>query len=296
MSAIPNVAQHTRPARELHHPAGTIGAILIADGRLKPADAERVLEAQRKSRLPFGETGIRLGVLNTEDVQFALAKQFSLTRLPAGDASIDPAVVAAFRPAHPLVEQVRHLRGQLMLRWLNSEVGTKAVALVGVHEGVGCSFVAANLAVVFAQLGQRVLLIDADLQRPHQHQLFKIPNRAGLSTLLAGRAGDEVLHPIPTLPGLTVLPAGPKPPNTDDLLSRPEFGTRLEAFAGNFDAILVDAPAWSEGAGTRMLVARTRSAVLVARTGRTAASDAMRMAADLAAANVLALGVVFNRA
>ena len=89
--------------------------------------------------------------------------------------------------------------------------------------GEGRSYITANLAVLFSQMGKRTLVIDADLRKPRQHRIFGLPGKIGLSALLAGRAGAEVMCDIPQLPGLTVLPAGVLPPNPQELLSRPRL-------------------------------------------------------------------------
>ena len=85
---------------------------------------------------------------------------------------------------------------------------TAALAVVSPGSGEGRSYITANLAVLFSQLGKRTLLIDADLRRPRQHRIFGLPGRIGLSGVLAGRAGAEAVCEIKPLPGLSVLPAG----------------------------------------------------------------------------------------
>ena len=99
-----------------------------------------------------------------------------------------------------------------MLRWFDAETGHKALAVVSPDAGEGRSFIAANLAVVFSQLGERTLLIDADLRNPSQHQLFRLPNKLGLSSILAGRAElEETVTRIPGLIDVSVMPAGATP-------------------------------------------------------------------------------------
>ena len=87
------------------------------------------------------------------------------------------------------------------------------LTIVGAERGEGRTYLAANLAIVFSQLGERTLLVDADLREPRQHFLFHLENQVGFSTLLAGRSREEAIVRIPDLAGLSVLPAGPTPPN-----------------------------------------------------------------------------------
>src|SRR3712207_4681642 len=100
-----------------------------------------------------------------------------------------------------------------------------------------------SLAVLFSQMGKRTLVIDADLRKPRQHRIFGLPGKIGLSALLAGRAGAEVMCEIKQLPGLTVLPAGVLPPNPQELLSRPQFQRLIQSLRGMYEVILVDTPA-----------------------------------------------------
>ena len=249
----------------------SIGAILIDAGRLSPADAESILRFQKQHGGRFGDAAVELGLLSREDIRFALARQFDYPCLTAGDPDSgrdprpDGSLVAAYRPDVRIVEQLRGLRSQLMLRWFEAARAGKALAVVGASRREGRSFIAANLAVVFSQLGERTLLIDADLRSPAQHRLFRLDGRAGLSELLSGRAGAEAMVRIPGLRALSVLPAGALPPNPQELLGRPAFGELLQAACRDYDVVLLDTPAAGEYADALTLAARAGGALLVAR-------------------------------
>ncbi|MFY8043907.1 MAG: chain length determinant protein tyrosine kinase EpsG, partial [Rhodoferax sp.] len=83
---------------------------------------------------------------------------------------------------------LRAIRSQLKLRWFDQAQGHAMLAIVGAGRAEGGSYLAANLAIVFAQMGERTLLIDADMRAPRQHTLFNLNNQLGFSSLLAGRA------------------------------------------------------------------------------------------------------------
>jgi receptor protein-tyrosine kinase len=117
------------------------------------------------------------------------------------------------------------------------------MALTSVDPGDGKSFVCANLAVAFSQLGERTLLIDANLRDPRQHHFFRLRERMGLSGLLAGRAGLSQVRRIQDLPGLSVLPAGASPPNPQELLAGNPFRRLLTELSQHFGVILIDTPA-----------------------------------------------------
>jgi chain length determinant protein tyrosine kinase EpsG len=276
-------------------PTGTIGAILVAAGRLGADDALRVVQEQAKVDAPFGETAVRLGLVSESDVQFALSQQFALPCLPVESEAIAAEVVAAFLPGSELVERLRILRGQIAMRAVQRTPPLRCVALISHDRGCGRSYIAANLATVFAQLGTRTLLIDANFHHPRQHELFRLSNRNGLSSVLAGRTDLTAVRPIPGLPGLAVLPAGPKPPNPDDLLARAALGQLLRRVEREFEVILVDTPAWSQGSAACTVAAAAGAAVQIVQPGRTGASEARLLAHEVGGAGGELIGVVMNR-
>lgn len=272
-----------------------IGAILIDTGRLTPEAAERILKLQKEQGLRFGDAAIQLGLLTEADIQQALSRQYDYPYLMPGDDRVSEEVVAAFKPFSPVVEQLRALRSQLMLRWFDAEAGHKTLAVVSAGRSEGRSFTAANLAVVFSQLGERTLLIDADLRNPRQHQLFHLQNKLGLSSLLAGRAElAEAVVRIPGLIDLSVLPAGATPPNPQELLSRPLFNALIATASGQYDIVIVDTAAGSETADSQAVAARTRGAVVVARKDISLAPQVQSLVSSLQHAGVAVVGSVLN--
>lgn len=243
----------------------SLGAILVEAGRLSQQQAGRVVLLQKQQGLKFGEAARRLGIINDHDILFALSRQFEHAFLEPGDKTVSPDVMAAFGSPHPLLEGLRDVRARVMLHWLGKASRRKSLVLVSARPGEGKSFIAANLAVLFSQLGQRTLLIDADLIRPCQHRLFKLDNRAGLSSVLCGLAGLEAAATIPRLNGLAVLPGGPPPPNPRELLSRPQFASLLAQTAPAFDVVLIDTPSLATAADAQTIAAHTDAALLVSR-------------------------------
>lgn len=273
----------------------SIGAILIDNGRLTPEAAERILKLQKEQGLRFGDAAIHLGLLSEADIQQALSRQYDYPYLMPGDERVSEEVVAAFKPFSPIVEQLRAVRSQLMLRWFDAEIGHKTLAVVSAGRAEGRSFTAANLAVVFSQLGERTLLIDADLRNPSQHQLFRLENKLGLSSLLAGRAElAEAVTRIPGLIDLSVLPAGATPPNPQELLARPVFNALMATAAGQYDIVIVDTPAGAETADSQTIAARTRGAVVVARKDRSSAPALQAFVTSLQHSGVAVVGAVLN--
>jgi protein-tyrosine kinase len=275
----------------------TIGDILVATGRLSQEDAVRIVERQRKDQVQFGEAALALKVLSKDDIDFALSKQFDYSYLSDQDQSVSPELVAAYKPFSRVGENLRAVRSQLMLRWFNTDPARKVMAIVSPGNGEGRSFVAANLAIVFAQQGERTLLIDADMRsKPErsQNSLFKLGKSAGLSAILANRAGLEVAQLIPGLPGLAVLPAGATPPNPQELLGRPAFGDLLRVASQQFDVIIIDTPAGTDFADAEITAARAGAALLVARKNTSLVPQASQLARRLQDSGVALVGSVLN--
>ncbi len=212
-----------------------------------------------------------------------------------GDARpLSDELVAAYQPFSARVEELRAIRSQLMLRWFDKTEQRQVLTVVGTERGEGRSHLAANLAIVFSQLGERTLLIDADMRSPRQHELFLLQNKVGLSTVLSGRSRDEAIIRITDLVGLYVLPAGPIPPNPLELLSRLNFDEFLIHVRATFDVVIIDTPALASGEDAAMIAVRTGAALAVARTAQTRVHAFNDMVQGLMNAGVNVVGSVLN--
>lgn len=293
-----NLANTPEPiiARVMHstNSSRSIGALLMDAGRITPEAAERIIKLQKDKNLRFGEAAVELGLLTEEDIQHALSRQFDYPYLTQGDTSISQEVIAAFKPFSASVERLRALRSQLMLRCLNPDTEDRSLAIVSADTGEGRSYIAANLAVVFSQLGERTLLIDADLRRPRQHQLFCLNNQSGLSAVLAGRADPEsVINRIPNLLGLSVLPAGVVPPNPQELLARPAFGRLLEYSRQHYDVVLIDTPA-ANTSDAETIASRASAVLAIGRKNFTSANRLQELVTSLRRSGTPVVGAVLN--
>ncbi len=284
-----------KPQSQFVGSSSSIGAILIDTGRLSPENADRILRLQIEQGKQFGTTAVELGLLTEDDVRFALSRQFNNLYLPTGDSSLDHRLVAVYNPFSTIVEKLRGLRSQLMLRWFDAEVGRNTLAIVSPGAGEGRSYISANLAILFSQLGKRTLLIDANLRAPRQHDLFKLSGNGGLSSLLAGRIGMEAIARMPSLLGLYVLPAGAVPPNPHELLGRARFADLLHSAAREFDIVIIDTPAASEYAETQIIAARTSAALIVARKDHTSLEETVGLAHSLQETGAISVGTVLNQ-
>jgi chain length determinant protein tyrosine kinase EpsG len=268
----------------------SMGALLLDAGKLTPEDAERVLRTQKETGLRFGEAAQRLGLVTEDDIAQVLARQFAYPYLQKGQANFSPRLVAAYEPFSPQVESLRAIRSQLMLRWFARD--RRALAVVGVDQDDGASLFVANLAIVFSQLGEQTLLVDANLRAPRQQELFGIKPRQGLSDVLAGRADLDVIGRVPAFVDLSVMPAGTLPPNPQELLSREGFRNLNTQLESRYDVVLYDLPAFASGADALAVAGRAGGVLLVARKDHTRIANVGRMAEQLVEAGGEVLGSV----
>ncbi|MFD0667097.1 chain length determinant protein tyrosine kinase EpsG [Ramlibacter sp. MAHUQ-53] len=270
-----------------------MGALLVDLGRLAPPDAQRIHEHQARSGQLYGEAGMALGLLTPQDVRAALSLQFGHVS-PPRDAGLGPELVAAWQPENEAVEHLRSLRSQLMLRWFENDARHAALAVVSPGRREGRSYVTANLAVLFSQLGKRTLVIDADLRHPRQHRLFGVAGRQGLSGVLAGRLGTDAVVDIPALPGLSLLPAGTAPPNPQELLARGAFTRLLSSLRSSYEVILVDTPAFGGCADAGTVAVRAGAALVLACRDASSLPGLAGLAGSLREFGVTVVGAVLN--
>jgi protein-tyrosine kinase len=273
-------------------PEALLGALLVADGVLSELDIDRVLVAQQETGLRFGEAARSLGLVEEHHVRTALAVQFNYPHTIDG-TSFDARLFAACDPFGPQTEALRVLRSELTLRWFNER--HKTLAVVSARAGVGCSSIAANLAVAFAQVGERTLLIDANLRSPRQAELFGVGGSAGLTGVLGGRVSiKEAISRVMGFDRLSVLAAGPAVPNPQELLSRVPFSYAMETLPSGFDIVIVDTPPVLDCADAQIIAAHAGGCLLVARRHVTRLNDISRCKRRLEPSNAAVLGLVIN--
>ena len=247
----------------------TIGQLLVEAGILDRPSAERIASLQSELGLPFGQVAIQLALVRPADLDIALSRQFR-NRVAAMDAeALSPDIAILSEPMGALAEQMRSLRAHC-LAYFAQKAPPRRIAVLGWEAGAGRSLVVANLAVAFAQLGTRTLLIDADLRQPSLHRLFgKSRDGWGLSNLLNDQCGLECAHSVQAFPGLRLLTAGSPAPNPQELLCRSGLAELLESAAPAYDVVLLDTAGLARTADARIVAAAAGAAIVVARQGRT---------------------------
>ena len=287
-----NVDKKQLVSNDVPKSESSIGKLLLDLGKIKAEDAERIIRLQKADNIRFGDAAQKLGLITEEDIKQVLSLQFDYPYLQAGEAKFSKELIAAYKPFSKQVEALRALRSQLILRWFNE--GNKSLAIVSATSSDGCSNLAANLAVVFSQLGEQTLLVDANLRAPVQHKIFNLNEARGLSDILAGRAGLEVVKKIDSFVDLTVLGAGTVPPNPQELLSRPNFIEFMKQAAAHYDVVIVDTSPAIDTSDAQTVASRCQGALLTSRLNETRISDLTNIRDQLTLAGVQIVGAVVN--
>ena len=274
-----------------------IGSILRDLRSLSADQVEKVLVHQREKSLRFGEAAVALGFVSSDDVMYALSQQFHYPYAPDDQRKLHSDVVVLNRPFSPQAESFRGFRSQLSARVNGGpELSVRrALCVVSPLSGDGRSYFAANIAASFAQLGSRTLLLDADMRRPRQHELFMLGQRTvGLSSILSGRAESQVIHQVPGVPSLFVMPVGVVPPNPLELVERPAFGLLIRELLGKFDHVIVDTPAAVHGSDCSVIAARCGAAMVIARRNKSRVRDMEDLIGTIADGPAQVVGAVLN--
>lgn len=273
-----------------------MGEILVDLGKIEQGDINRIINFQRDRGVYFGEAAVEMKLADKEDVLQSLSMQFGYT-YTRDESSLSKELAMAYSPFDEQAEEFRAIRGQLLNNWLAPN--KKTLAVVSPQSGEGRSYVAANLAMAFSQLGRSTLLIDADLRSPRQHEIFNFDRRIGLSMLLAGRVKLEDLDVLPdqisTFQFLSVLGCGAVPPNPSELLSKNTFALILKELRKYYDVIIIDTPPAEYQSEIISIAAVADSALLVARSGVTSLEKTNALTSLLKQADAEIIGAVLNQ-
>lgn len=177
-------------------------------------------------------------------------------------------LITLSEPRSPASEAYRALR--MNLEFTSLDKSLESLVISSPEAEAHKSVVASNLAIVMAQGGQRVILVDADLRRPALHQLFDLPQEPGMTTFMLGRDEETELHLLDTqVPGLRLLPSGALPPNPADILGSQKMQQLLARLQSEADVVILDAPPVTVAVDASVLAAHTDGIVLVVRAGHT---------------------------
>lgn len=230
-----------------------------------------------------------------------------LTKLPAlvGIGEIrtsEDALVTISQPRSPISEAYRVLRTSIQFSSVDNP--NRTLLVTSSIPGEGKSTTAANLAVVMAQAGHRVLLVDTDLRRPAQDQIFELPNRRGLTSLLLEfnvAEGDHNMRALlndvvqeTRVEGLHLLSSGPVPPNPSELLGSTKMKTLLHALGNAYDYVILDSPAVLAATDAAVLSVLADGTLVTALAGKSRKTHLSQAVEQLREVKANLMGIILN--
>jgi exopolysaccharide transport family protein len=212
---------------------------------------------------------------------------------PVVKARTTSSLISTARPKSKLAEAYRALRTSILL----SRAGEppKMLMITSALPQEGKTTTSINTAIVLAQSGAKVLLVDADMRRPSVHDVFGLQNHAGLSTVLAGaHSVSDAISFVPEVSDLYVVTAGPPPPNPAELLASPRMRDLLEQWRTDYNFIVIDTPPVLSVTDAASLSPQVDRVLLVVRSGQTTKEALRRARALFAQLGVSVMGSVVN--
>lgn len=201
-------------------------------------------------------------------------------------------IIAMFQPKSPIVEQFRTIRTNIEFSSMEDHI--RSILVTSAHSSEGKSFIAANLAVVFAQQEKKVLLIDGDLRKPTNHGLFQLDNSIGLTNVLMRQRSLENAVQASTVENLELLTSGPTPPNPAELLSSRAMEELLVQAYDRYSLVIFDSPPILAVADAQILANQTDGSILVIASSKTKNEDAKKAKDALEASKGKLLGALLN--
>jgi len=287
---------------------------LIATCHLSLEAVARIDEAARAGNMSFPDAAAKLDLVTAREimetlvwvhgmraartpslVEKAINRQGTgraLTVRHAGEVTPSSSLILAHDADNPRSERLRALRTELLL--LNDQSqGACTLALVSPEPGEGRSQLCAELAIAFAQLGRKTLLVDADLRHPRQHALFDSENLLGLSQALAYGEAPQIMG-VQGSPSMSILMAGPAVKNPLELISGGRFERLLTEWRRQYDFLVIDTPPVTQYADALAIATLAGSVLVVSRGGITPHRSMKGMLRRLGSTQSRVVGAVIN--
>jgi capsular exopolysaccharide synthesis family protein len=268
---------------------GLVFLVHFLDRTIKSAeDLEALLGLPVLATVP----DIALGGQNSSYASYSYSRKAKKLERRRPDEPLEIELLPETHPRLAVSEAYRSLRTALLL---SSADELKVVTITSAEAGEGKSATATNLSAVLAQLGKRVLLIDADLRKARLHRIFQASNSQGLVDCLTAGIDPGTLLQKTRLPGLQLLPAGTHPPNPSELLASERMRQLVGWARKHFDFVIIDSPPILAVSDAILPAAQSDGVVLCFRAGQIERETARRCTEQLGLAGIKVLGIVLNR-
>lgn len=204
----------------------------------------------------------------------------------------DPDLIAHLDPISHVAESIKIIRTNIEFSSIDKPM--KTIAVTSTTQSEGKTSVIANLAITYAQMGRKVLLIDSDMRRPMVHRLFGVSNRRGLTNaLVSGHDYSEFVQETQT-ENLFVLTSGPIPPNPAEILMSAAFGKLIAAVHQDFDMVFFDAPPIAVVTDAAIISTKVDGVIYIVRAGEVDRKQLQHAAALLKQVKAHVIGYVLN--
>ena len=209
------------------------------------------------------------------------------------DNSMELGVVSLKNPKSMISETYRVLRTNMGFAGIEQPFKTVLVTSALAMEGK--STTVANLAVVTAQAGNKVILVDCDLRRPCLHKIFQISNDMGFTNCIMSEIEPERVARSSSIPNLQILTSGPIPPNPAEVLNSARTRNMWAYLKERYDYVFIDSPPLLSVTDASIIAAQVDASLLVVLAGKTRKEVAVQAKERLQQANARILGVVLNQ-
>lgn len=286
---------------------------LVLLNRLTQAAVEEINEVVKRMNLRFAEAAMQSGAVSKEEIDEAREWMSKRTLGRPGGLieemlrrtarkrevilwehdQLEPSteLILPHQSDHPYSETMRSLRTELLLRCRGSR---GIITLISPSAGDGRSRLAAELAIAFAQLERRTLLVDADLRKPSLHRLFATDNEMGLAQALTN-GGPHHFHGIKNLPEMALITSGEVPQNPLELISGRGFERAIREWRRNFEFVILDTPPVTRFSDAVAIAAVAGNVLVLGRAQATRFADLHEVQRNLSAAHCRILGAAINR-
>ncbi|WP_242691009.1 CpsD/CapB family tyrosine-protein kinase [Cytobacillus praedii] len=201
-------------------------------------------------------------------------------------------LIAHMNPMLPITEQYRQIRTSIQFSSVDKTI--KSIVLASAQSGEGKSTTASNLAIVLAQQGNQVLLVDADLRKPSIHYAFRVSNIEGLTNVLTKEVELDRAIKQTAIHNLSLLTSGSKPPNPSEILSSNSMEILMGKLKEMFDFVIYDTPPVLAVTDSQVLANKCDGVILVVASGKTTKELALKSLDVLKQARAHILGAVVN--